>query len=48
MKYGYFLPYKEASTAEDLAYVFLWTIVSNHRLLEEIVLDRGTMFTSNF
>lgn len=47
-KYGYFLPYKEASTAEDLAYVFLRTIASNHGLPEEIVSDRGTTFTSNF
>ena len=47
-KYGYFIPYKEASNAEDLAYVFLRTIVSNHGLPTEIVSDRGTTFTAKF
>jgi reverse transcriptase-like protein/integrase-like protein/chromodomain-containing protein/aspartyl protease len=47
-KYGYFIPYKESSNAEDLAYVFLRTIVSNHGLPTEIVSDRGTTFTANF
>ena len=47
-KYGYFIPYKEASTAEDLAYTFLRTIVSNHGMPEEIISDRDKLFTSNF
>ena len=38
-KYAHFLPYKEVLTAEDLAYIFLKTIVSKHGLLEEIILD---------
>ncbi|KAM4065521.1 reverse transcriptase (RNA-dependent DNA polymerase) [Hirsutella rhossiliensis] len=46
-KYGYFLPYKEASNAEELAYVFLRTIVSNHGLPNEIVSDRGSTFERN-
>ncbi|XP_044721262.1 integrase core domain-containing protein [Hirsutella rhossiliensis] len=47
-KYGYFLPYKEASNAEELAYVFLRTIVSNHGLPNEIVSDRGSTFVAKF
>ncbi|EXV01030.1 reverse transcriptase domain protein [Metarhizium robertsii] len=47
-KYGYFLPYREASNAEELAYVFLRTIASNHGLPEEIISDRGSTFTSKF
>ena len=47
-KYGYFIPYKEASTAEDLAYTFLRTIVSNHGMPDEIISDRDKLFTSNF
>ena len=38
-KYAHFLPYKEASTAEDLAYIFLKIVVSKHGLLEEIILN---------
>jgi transposase InsO family protein/murein DD-endopeptidase MepM/ murein hydrolase activator NlpD len=47
-KYAYFLPYKEASNADDLAYTFLRTIISNHGAPQEIISDRGTVFTSNF
>ncbi|TDZ13344.1 Transposon Tf2-9 polyprotein [Colletotrichum orbiculare MAFF 240422] len=47
-KYAYFIPYKESSTAEDLAYVFLRTIVSQHGLPQEIVSDRDKLFTSKF
>jgi hypothetical protein len=47
-KYGYFVPYKEASSAEELAYAFLRIIVANHGLPDEIVSDRGTTFASKF
>jgi hypothetical protein len=47
-KYGYFIPYKEASSAEDLAYTFLRIVVSNHGLPDEIISDRGTTFASHF
>ncbi|KID83641.1 pol polyprotein [Metarhizium guizhouense ARSEF 977] len=47
-KYGYFLPYREASNAEELAYVFLRTIASNHGLPENIISDRGSTFISKF
>ncbi|KAK6216140.1 reverse transcriptase domain protein, partial [Colletotrichum tabaci] len=47
-KYAYFIPYLEASTAEDLAYTFLKYIISNHGLPKEIVSDRDKLFTSKF
>uniref|UniRef100_A0A8H7KFJ6 RNA-directed DNA polymerase n=1 Tax=Bionectria ochroleuca TaxID=29856 RepID=A0A8H7KFJ6_BIOOC len=47
-KYGHFIPYKEASSAEDLAYQFLRHVVSHHGLPDEIISDRGTTFASKF
>jgi RNase H-like domain found in reverse transcriptase/Reverse transcriptase (RNA-dependent DNA polymerase)/Integrase zinc binding domain/Chromo (CHRromatin Organisation MOdifier) domain/Retroviral aspartyl protease len=47
-KFGHFIPYKEATNSEELAYVFLRTIISIHGLPDEIVTDRGTTFTSKF
>jgi len=47
-KYGYFIPYKESTTSEDLAYVFLRHIHSAHGLPDEIISDRGTTLTSKF
>ena len=47
-KFAHFIAYKEASTADDLAYIFLKTIVSLHRLPDKIVLDRGSTFASKF
>ena len=48
MKYRYFIPYKEASSAEKLAYMFLRVIAANHELPEEIISDRDKLFTSKF
>ena len=47
-KYRYFIPYKEASSAEKLAYMFLRVIAANHGLPEEIISDRDKLFTSKF
>ena len=47
-KYCYFLPYREESTAEDLAYTFIRIIGSQHGLPEEIISDRDKQFTSKF
>jgi hypothetical protein len=47
-KYCYFLPYMEKSTAEELSYTFLRTVVAQHGLPDEIISDRGTTFTSKF
>ena len=47
-KFGYFLPYRESSTAEELAYTFLRRIVANHGLPREMISDRDKLFTSKF
>jgi hypothetical protein len=47
-KYGYFVPYLEASDAEALAYTFLRVIVANHGMPEEIISNRDKLFTSKF
>lgn len=47
-KYGHFVPYKEASNAEELAYVFKKIVIANHGLPEEIISDRDKLFTSKF
>lgn len=47
-KYAYFVPYKEATNAEDLAYTFLKIVVANHGTPEEIISDRDKLFTSKF
>ena len=47
-KYGYFIPYKEASLTEDLAYTFYKYVVRNHGLPEEIIFDRDKLFISKF
>jgi hypothetical protein len=47
-KFGYFLPYRESSTAEELAYIFLRRIVANYGLPKEIISDRDKLFTSKF
>ena len=47
-KYTYFLPYKEMATARDILYIFMRSIVANHGLLEEVILDRDKLFTSHF
>lgn len=47
-KYGYFIPYKEASDATKLAHTFLHVIISQHGLPDEVISDRGTTFTSKF
>ena len=47
-KYTYFVPFKEGSTAEDLAYMFQKTIVTAHGIPEVIISDRGTTYTSKF
>jgi hypothetical protein len=47
-KFGYFLPYKESSTAEELVYIFFRRIVANHGLPRKIISDRDKLFTSKF
>lgn len=47
-KMTYFIPYKEATDAEDLAYVFTRYISANHGLPGDIISDRGRTFVSKF
>jgi hypothetical protein len=47
-KFGYMIPYKESSTAEDLAYIFLRIVASIHSMPTEIISDRDKLFTSKF
>ena len=47
-KYGYFLPYMEASTTQSLAYVFMRTVAAQHGLPQQLISDRDKLFTSNF
>ena len=47
-KYAMFISFKESTTAEELAYVFLRWIVSNHGMPKEIITDRDKLFTSKF
>ena len=47
-KYGHFIPYKESSTATELAYIFLKVVVAQHGLPDEIISDRDKLFTSKF
>ena len=48
IKYMYILLYKEVSNAKELAYTFIRTIVTNYKVLEEIILDRDKLFTLKF
>ena len=47
-KYGYFIPYKESSTTQDLAYAFIRVIASQHGLPKQLISDRDKLFTSKF
>jgi hypothetical protein len=47
-KYGLFVPYMESSTAEELAYIFLREVVSNHGMPTGIISDRDKWLTSKF
>ena len=47
-KYAYFMPYLEASNAEQLASTFLRTVFANHGMPDEIISDRDKLFTSQF
>ena len=47
-KLAYFIPYKESSTAIDLAYAFQRIVHSQHGLPHSIISDRGPTFVSNF
>ena len=47
-KYAYMIPYKEGSTADELAYMFTRHIYANHGLPDEFITDRDKLFVSKF
>ena len=47
-KYTYLEPYKEASTIEDLAYIFNKIVIAQYRILDRIISDRDKLFTLQF
>ena len=48
IKYAYLELYKEASTAEDLVYIFNKIVITRHGIPDKIVLNRDKLFTSQF
>ncbi|KAF0316880.1 hypothetical protein GQ607_015893, partial [Colletotrichum asianum] len=48
IKYTYFILYKEISNTKEYTYIFLKYIITNYRILKEIILNRNKIFTSNF
>jgi hypothetical protein len=48
IKYAHFISYKEGSTAEELAYTFNRNIITNYKILKEIISNRDKLFISNF
>ena len=47
-KFSYFVPYKEGSTVEKMAYTFFKIVISSYGLPERIITDRNKLFTSKF
>ena len=47
-KYIYLMSYLEAFNAEDLAYIFVKTIMAQHGTPDEIISDRDKLFISQF
>jgi len=48
IKYKYFLSYKKTTFAENLTYMFLRMIVTNHELSDEIILNKDKLFILKF
>jgi hypothetical protein len=48
IKYAYFIFYKKDLTAEELIYIFNRNIITNYKILEEIINNRDKLFISNF
>jgi hypothetical protein len=44
IKYTYIILYLEASTAENLVYIFLRVVVANYSALKEMISDRDKFF----
>jgi transposase InsO family protein len=47
-RYAYFIPFIEATSAENCSYVVLREAICEHGLLDKIISDRDAKFTSKF
>ena len=47
-KYTYFIPYKEGSNAESLAYMLQRMVIAIHGMPKVIISNRGATYTSKF
>jgi hypothetical protein len=47
-KYSLYLPYREATDTETLAYIFYRHVVADHGIPNEIISDRGLTFAAKF
>jgi hypothetical protein len=47
-KYLYYLPYRKATDAEELSYIFYRYIMADYGLPNEIISDRGLTFAAKF
>ena len=47
-KYTYLELYKEVFTIEDLVYIFNKIIITQHEILDKIVLNKDKLFISQF
>ena len=48
IKYNKFIPINESHLAKDFADIVVREVISNHRLLDEFVIDKNTIFASRF
>ncbi|EHK25068.1 uncharacterized protein TRIVIDRAFT_145043, partial [Trichoderma virens Gv29-8] len=48
IKITLFIPYIKGNTAEKLVYILQKYITVNHRLLKEIIFNRGSTFISKY
>ncbi|KAF0315403.1 hypothetical protein GQ607_017374, partial [Colletotrichum asianum] len=48
IKYTYFILYKEISNTKKYTYILLKYIISNYRILKEVILNRDKIFILKF
>ncbi|PTB47384.1 hypothetical protein M431DRAFT_102362, partial [Trichoderma harzianum CBS 226.95] len=48
MKITYFILVKKASNTEELAYIIIKYVISNYRLLKDIIFNKGNTFIFKF
>ena len=48
MKIGYFIPFKETYTVEEITELVIYHIITNYNILLEIISDRDKLFILKF